>query len=89
MRVLQEEEEAVQEGDVVQDEELQEEDQEAIETWTRNIKACTCDCESDESPTRVPAVIPPVLLTSPPPPPPQGHPLNCMPGEETCYRVFN
>lgn len=87
--VLQEEEEAVQDGDVAQDEELQEEDQEVIETWTRNIKACTCDCESAESPTRIPTVIPTVLLTSPSPPPPQGHLLNCMPGEDTCYRVFN
>nr|XP_046248377.1 retinoschisin-like [Scatophagus argus] len=71
----QEEEEATQEGDVVQDEELQEEDQQVIETWTRNIKACTCDCESADSPTR----IPPVLPTSLSPPPPQGHPLSCMP----------
>lgn len=79
------EEEAVQEGEVVQDEELQEEDQQVIETWTRNIKACTCDCESADSPTRIPAVIPPVLPTSPPPPPPppQGHLLNCMPGDNT------
>uniref|UniRef100_A0A3Q1E9L0 F5/8 type C domain-containing protein n=1 Tax=Acanthochromis polyacanthus TaxID=80966 RepID=A0A3Q1E9L0_9TELE len=36
---------------VVQEEELQEEDQQVIETWTSNIKACTCDCESAESPT--------------------------------------
>lgn len=74
------EEEAAQEGEVVQDEELQEEDQQVIETWTRNIKACTCDCESADSPTRNPDVIPPVPPTSPPP---QGHPLNCMPGEDT------
>ncbi|XP_070817868.1 retinoschisin-like [Chaetodon trifascialis] len=74
----QEEEEAAQEGEVVQDEELQEEDQQVIETWTRNVKACTCDCESADSPTRIPAVIAPVPPTSPPPPP-QGHPLNCMP----------
>ncbi|XP_041791672.1 retinoschisin-like [Chelmon rostratus] len=74
----QEEEEAAQEGEVVPDEELQEEDQQVIETWTRNIKACTCDCESADSPTPNPAVIPPVLPTSPTPPP-QGHPLNCMP----------
>lgn len=82
-RVLQEEEVA-QEGEAVQDEELQEEDQQVIETWTRNIKACTCDCESADSPTRVPSVIPPVLPPSlPPPPPPQGHLLNCMPGEDS------
>ncbi|XP_076582629.1 retinoschisin-like [Chaetodon auriga] len=74
----QEEEEATQEGEAVQDEDLQEEDQQVIETWTRNVKACTCDCESADSPTRIPAVIPPVPPTSPPPPP-QGHPLNCMP----------
>ncbi|XP_023145892.1 retinoschisin-like isoform X1 [Amphiprion ocellaris] len=69
---------------VVQEEVLQEEDQQVIETWTRNIKACTCDCESAESPTHSPAVTPAVLPTSPPPPPPpppapQGHPLTCMP----------
>lgn len=74
---------------MVQDEELQEEDQDVTETWTRNIKACTCDCESAESPTRIPAVIPPVLLTSPAPPPPQGHPLNCMPGEDSGYKGLN
>ncbi|XP_035509881.1 retinoschisin-like [Morone saxatilis] len=72
----QEEEEAAQEGAVAQDEELQEEDQEeVIETWTRNIKACTCDCESADSPTRIPTVIPPTSLL----PPPQGHSQNCMP----------
>lgn len=69
----------------VQEEELQEEDQE-VETWTGNVKACTCDCESAESPTRLPAVVQPVLLTSPSPPPPQGHPLDCMPGEVACYK---
>ncbi|CAF95448.1 unnamed protein product, partial [Tetraodon nigroviridis] len=68
----QEEEEAVQED------ELQEEDQE-VETWTGNIKACTCDCESAQSPTHIPAAAQPVLLTSPFPPPPQNQPLNCMP----------
>lgn len=75
LHVFQEEEEAVPE------EELQEEEQE-VETWTGNVKACTCDCESAESPTRNPAAPPAVLLTSPsPPPPPQAHLLHCMPGE--------
>lgn len=80
------EEEAVQDREVVQEEELQEEDQELIETWTRNVKACTCDCESaDLPPTRTPAALPPVLLTStlPPPAPPGDQLLNCMPGEDT------
>ncbi|XP_040896283.1 retinoschisin-like [Toxotes jaculatrix] len=72
---LQEEEEVVQEEEL---QEEQEEDQQVIETWTRNIKACTCDCESADSPTRTPAVILPVSPTSLPPPP-QGQPLNCMP----------
>lgn len=89
--VPQEEEEAVEEEvaqdrEVVQEEELQEEDQELIETWTRNVKACTCDCESaDLPPTRTPAALPPVLLTSTPPPPAPlgGQLLNCMPGEDT------
>ncbi|XP_071343151.1 retinoschisin-like [Trachinotus anak] len=67
-----------EEEEVVQEEELQEEDQEVIETWTRNIKACTCDCESADSTTRSPAVIPPVPPTSLPSPP-QAHLLNCMP----------
>ncbi|KAF6715021.1 Retinoschisin [Oryzias melastigma] len=66
----QEEEEEV----VVPDEELQEE-QQVIETWTRNVKACTCDCESADSPTRPPTVSP--LLTTPSPP--QGHQWTCMP----------
>ncbi|XP_029905202.1 retinoschisin-like isoform X3 [Myripristis murdjan] len=44
----QEEEEAVQE------EELQEEDQQVIESWTRTVKACTCDCEAADSPTECP-----------------------------------
>lgn len=84
--VLQEEEEAAQEvvQEVVQDEELQEEDQQVMETLTRNMKACTCDCESADSPTRLPSIIPTILSTSlPPPPPPQAHLLNCMPGEVT------
>lgn len=79
-------EEAVQDREVVQEEELQEEDQELMETWTRNVKACTCDCESaDLPPTRTPAALPPVLLTSTPPPPapPGDQLLNCMPGEYT------
>ncbi|AWP11382.1 putative retinoschisin-like [Scophthalmus maximus] len=65
----QEEEEAVPED------ELQEEDQQVIETWTGNVKACTCDCESAESPTLTPEVVPPVPPTSLPAPPP----LDCMP----------
>ncbi|XP_060885815.1 retinoschisin-like isoform X1 [Labrus mixtus] len=66
-----------QEGEDVQEQELQEEDQEVIETWTSNMKACTCDCESPDSPTSVP----PVLQTSlpPPTPTPQGFTLDCMP----------
>ncbi|KAG7228873.1 hypothetical protein INR49_008651, partial [Caranx melampygus] len=67
-----------EEEEVVQEEELQEEDQEVIETWTRNIKACTCDCESADSPTLTPAVMPPVPPTSLPSSL-QGHPMNCMP----------
>lgn len=69
------------EDEVIQEEELREEDQQEIETWTKNMKACTCDCESADSPTRTPAVIP----TAPPTslPPPQGHLLNCMPGEDS------
>ncbi|XP_029282508.1 retinoschisin-like [Cottoperca gobio] len=68
----QEEEEAVQE------EELQEEDQQVIETWTSNIKSCTCDCESADSTTRSPTVIPSELPTALQPPP-QSHLENCMP----------
>ncbi|XP_013856483.1 retinoschisin [Austrofundulus limnaeus] len=67
----QEEEEAVQE-----EEQLQGEDQQLIETWTRNVKACTCDCEAVSSPTRTSASIPPVSPTTWLPP--QGHP-SCMP----------
>lgn len=77
VHVLQEEEEVV-----VPDEELQEE-QQVIETWTRNVKACTCDCESADSPTRPPTVSP--LLTTPSPP--QGHQWTCMPGEDSIYCV--
>lgn len=73
---------ALQEEEVVQEEELQEEDQEVIETWTRNVKACTCDCESAESPTSTLAVEPSVPPTSLPSSF-QGQPLNCMPGEES------
>ncbi|KAM7012003.1 retinoschisin-like [Tautogolabrus adspersus] len=64
-----------EEGEDVQEQELQEEDQEVIETWTSNMKACTCDCESPDSPT----TIPPVLQTSPQPLTPQGFTLDCMP----------
>lgn len=75
-----------QEEEAVQEEELQEEEQE-VETWTGNVKACTCDCESAESPTRNPAAAaPPGLLTSPSPPPPKAHLLHCMPGELACHR---
>ncbi|XP_029989020.1 retinoschisin 1b [Sphaeramia orbicularis] len=65
-----------EEEEVVQDEELQEEDQE-VETWTKNMKACTCDCESADSPTRTPAILPPVAPTSLPPA--QSYLLKCMP----------
>lgn len=79
-----------QEEEAVQEEELQEEEQE-VETWTGNVKACTCDCESAESPTLNPAAAAaaaaqPVLLTSPSPPPPKAHLLHCMPGELACHR---
>lgn len=87
MCVLQEDE-VVQDGDAVQDEELQEEDQE-VETWTGNTKACTCDCESAKSSTRIPAVVQPALLTTPSPPPPQDHLKDCMPGEDTSCKVSN
>ncbi|XP_053178559.1 retinoschisin-like [Scomber japonicus] len=69
----QEEEEAIQE------EELQEEDQQVIETWTSSVKACTCDCESADSPTSSPTVIssvPPISLSRPSP---VDNPLTCMP----------
>ncbi|XP_067369747.1 retinoschisin-like [Channa argus] len=66
----------VQEGEQVPQEELQESQQMLTSTW--NMKACTCDCESADSPTRTPAVTAPVLSTSLSPPP-QGHTLNCMP----------
>ncbi|KAF1386180.1 hypothetical protein PFLUV_G00115480 [Perca fluviatilis] len=76
----QEEDEAVpEEEEAVPEEELQEEDQQVIETWTSNTKACTCDCESADSPTRATTVIPTVLPTSLLPPPPQAPSLNCMP----------
>lgn len=65
-----------EEEEAVQDEELQEEDQE-VEPWTKNMKACTCDCESAESPTRTPAVLPPATPTSLPLA--QSDLLNCMP----------
>uniref|UniRef100_UPI0037E92DDF retinoschisin-like n=1 Tax=Semicossyphus pulcher TaxID=241346 RepID=UPI0037E92DDF len=61
--------------DATVEEELQEEEQQVIETWTRNMKACTCDCESPDSTTSVP----PVLQTSVVPLPPQGFTQNCMP----------
>ncbi|XP_034561392.1 retinoschisin-like [Notolabrus celidotus] len=64
-----------EEGEGVPEEDLQEEDQQVIETWTRKVKACTCDCESPEAPTS----IPPVLQASPPPQEPQGFTLDCMP----------
>lgn len=85
--VLQEDE-VVQDRDAVQEEELQEEDQE-VETWTGNAKACTCDCKSAKSPTRIPAVAQPALLTTPSPPPSQDHLLNCMPGEDAGCKVSN
>lgn len=72
----------VQEEEAVQEEEqLQGEDQQLIETWTRNVKACTCDCEAVSSPTRTPASVPPVPPTTWLPP--QGQPPSCMPGKKT------
>lgn len=62
----------------IQVEDLQENDEQVMETWTGRIKACTCDCESAESPTAIPAALPPSLQ----PLPPQGHSLNCMPGKD-------
>ncbi|XP_061593897.1 retinoschisin-like [Cololabis saira] len=69
----QEEEEAVQE------EELQEEqeEQQVIETWTSDVKACSCDCESADSPTQVPTSISPA--TALPLLPLSEHPMKCMP----------
>ncbi|XP_037626268.1 retinoschisin-like [Sebastes umbrosus] len=78
----QEEDEAVQEEAVQEEEQLQlqEEEQQVIETWTSNIKTCSCDCESGDSPVRVPTDVPRVPPTSLlPPSSPQGHSLNCMP----------
>ncbi|KAM9849272.1 retinoschisin-like [Aulostomus maculatus] len=63
-----------EEEEAAQEEELQEEEQQVIETWTRNMQACTCDCESASSAS--PAVTPPTSLQQPAP---QSHPLNCMP----------
>ncbi|KAM6963068.1 retinoschisin-like [Aplochiton taeniatus] len=65
-----------EEEEVVQEEELQEVEQEVIETWTGTTKACTCDCEAADSPTGIPTVISPALSTAPSP---QGRPLDCMP----------
>nr|XP_020459017.1 retinoschisin-like [Monopterus albus] len=63
-----------------EEESVQGEDQQLSKTWTRNIKACTCDCDSADSPTRAIAAIIPVSPTSLPPLlAPQDHPLNCMP----------
>lgn len=73
-----------EEEEVAHDEELQEE-QQVIETWTQNVKACTCDCESADATTRIPTAASPLLIT---PSPPQGHPWSCMPGEDSicCVR---
>uniref|UniRef100_A0A8C7X538 Retinoschisin 1 n=1 Tax=Oryzias sinensis TaxID=183150 RepID=A0A8C7X538_9TELE len=64
-----------EEEEVAHDEELQEE-QQVIETWTQNVKACTCDCESADATSRIPTAASPLLIT---PSPPQGHPWSCMP----------
>lgn len=74
-----------QEEEIAQEEELQEGDQQVIEPWTRNVKACTCDCESAELPPRISTVI---SATSQPPPPPKNHLLACMPGEVTVWVEF-
>ncbi|KAM4629253.1 retinoschisin-like [Polymixia lowei] len=78
------EEEVVQEEELqeqeLQEEELQEEDQQVIETWTKTVKACTCDCEAADSPTGAPTVTSPVPATALPPLPlSQSRLLECMP----------
>ncbi|XP_029905201.1 retinoschisin-like isoform X2 [Myripristis murdjan] len=69
----------MEEEEAVQEEELQEEDQQVIESWTRTVKACTCDCEAADSPTGIPAAITPEPPTSLLPPSLQTHPMTCMP----------
>ncbi|XP_061540427.1 retinoschisin-like isoform X2 [Phycodurus eques] len=61
------------------DEELQEEDQQIVETWTaRNVQACTCDCEA-VAPGSLPDAVA-VAAASPAPEPPRGgSPPTCMP----------
>ncbi|KAM3875651.1 retinoschisin-like [Diretmus argenteus] len=77
----QEEEEVAQDEELQEEEELQDEDQEVVETWTRTIKACTCDCKVADSPTDIPTVTTPFLSVTPPTPlpPPQTPLLDCMP----------
>ncbi|XP_049573143.1 retinoschisin-like isoform X1 [Syngnathus scovelli] len=57
------------------EEEMQEEDQQIQETWTsRNVQACTCDCEA-----MVPTSLSETVAPTSPPEPFQGQPLTCMP----------
>ncbi|KAK5873260.1 hypothetical protein PBY51_018318 [Eleginops maclovinus] len=69
----------LQEEEAVQEEDLQEktEEQQVIESWTSNVKACTCDCESAEQATRKPPLLQPELL--PPSPLPHAQLDTCMP----------
>ncbi|XP_028300699.1 retinoschisin-like [Gouania willdenowi] len=67
-----------EEEEVIQEEVLQS-DQQLKEKWTQNFKACTCECESPDSPTRIPATIIPPQSSPAPSLLPRGHPGNCMP----------
>ncbi|CAL8252196.1 unnamed protein product [Merluccius merluccius] len=64
-----------EEEEVNQEEEEELPRQEVQETWTRAVKACTCDCEAGDSVTGAPSVTSPALT----PAPPQSRPLECMP----------
>nr|XP_061790806.1 retinoschisin-like [Nerophis lumbriciformis] len=58
------------------EEELQEEDQQILDSWTpSNVQECTCDCEAI-APTRFPN---PVVTAPPPPERPRYSSPNCMP----------
>lgn len=75
---------SVCQDEVVQEEELQEEDQEVIETWTGTAQACTCDCQGRQSPTANPATTSSGLATVLAPlSSSQDRLLNCMPGEDS------
>ncbi|XP_077573210.1 retinoschisin-like [Stigmatopora nigra] len=76
----QEEEEILQ----VEEEELQEEDQRILDSWTpASVQACTCDCETGAASTLFPTAPAPTryaLATPPPKPePPRFRPAACMP----------